>query len=87
MQDLNSSRFGTPRHGPDGSVIGSGRIAAVTDEEGDPLEVTVRWATSNPAIATVDETGLVTGVFAGTTEIVATYAGVSGMRTITVTQN
>ena len=61
--------------------------ASVTDEEGNPLSVTVRWASSNPAIATVDETGLVTGVYAGTTEIVATYAGVSGARTITVTQN
>jgi len=61
--------------------------ASVTDEEGNPLSVTVRWATSNPAIATVDETGLVTGVYAGSAEIVATYAGVSGVRTITVTQN
>jgi uncharacterized protein YjdB len=61
--------------------------ASVTDEEGNPLSVTVRWASSNPAIATVDETGLVTGVYAGTTKIVATYAGVSGARTITVTQN
>ena len=61
--------------------------ASVTDEEGNPLSVTVRWASSNPAIATVDETGLVTGVYAGSAEIVATYAGVSGARTITVTQN
>jgi hypothetical protein len=61
--------------------------AVVLDEVGDALPVTVRWASSNPAIATVDETGLVTGITVGTADIVATYAGFSGARTITVTQN
>ena len=70
------------------SVGGTEQLSAVvTDEAGDTLEVTVRWATSNPAFATVDDTGLVTGVAAGSATIVATYAGVSGMRLITVISN
>jgi hypothetical protein len=40
-----------------------------------------------PAIATVNEAGLVTAVLQGSTDVLATYDGVLGIRTITVTQN
>lgn len=43
------------------------------------------WTTSNPAIATVNSAGLVTRVAAGTATITATYAGISGTRTVTNT--
>ncbi|PRX91987.1 Ig-like domain-containing protein [Allonocardiopsis opalescens] len=43
------------------------------------------WDTSDPAIATVDDTGEVTGVSAGAVTITATYRGVSGALPMTVT--
>ncbi len=44
----------------------------------------VTWATSDPALATVDATGLVTGIRPGTVTITATSEGVDGTATITV---
>lgn len=45
----------------------------------------VAWSTSNPGIATVSSTGVVTGVAAGTVTITATSEGKSGTSTVTVT--
>jgi len=45
---------------------------------------TVTWATSNPAVATVNFTGLATGVAAGQATITATSEGQSGTAAITV---
>lgn len=42
------------------------------------------WDTSDPAVATVDSTGVVTGVSAGTADITATYRGVADSMTVTV---
>jgi uncharacterized protein YjdB len=42
------------------------------------------WVSSNPAVATVSSTGLVTAVAAGTTTITATYHGVTGALGVTV---
>ena len=47
---------------------------------------TFRWTTSNPAVATVDQTGLVTAVGAGTANIVAETNQVVGGSVITVTE-
>ncbi len=44
----------------------------------------VTWTTSNPAIATVTATGLVTAVAVGTATITATAGGVTGTMTMTV---
>ncbi len=46
---------------------------------------TATWSTGSSAVATVDSTGLVTGVGAGTTNIQATYNSTSGTSSITVT--
>jgi hypothetical protein len=46
---------------------------------------TFTWATANPAVATVSQTGLVTGVGAGATTISATTGGTTGTASITVT--
>ncbi len=47
--------------------------------------VTARWATSNPAIATVDSlSGLVTAVRTGVTQITATALGQAAAATVTV---
>jgi hypothetical protein len=46
---------------------------------------TIEWASSNNAVATVSQNGVVTGVAAGTASITASGSGVSGNSTITVT--
>ena len=57
----------------------------VTDVNGQVLaSPTVEWATTNPAVATVDATGLVSGVASGVATIVATYQGVAGVSAVTV---
>ena len=45
---------------------------------------TVTWASADPAVATVDAAGLVTGVAMGSTTIVATSDGTDGSASITV---
>jgi uncharacterized protein YjdB len=47
---------------------------------------TVSWGSSNSAVATVSQTGLVTGVAAGSATITATSETKSGTSTVTVTQ-
>jgi surface protein len=57
----------------------------ITDAEGRAVEGSVpTWASANPAIAVVDETGLVTAVAVGETQIVAVFGGVAGMTWIRV---
>jgi hypothetical protein len=58
--------------------------AVVRGPDGTVLDVPVEWATVNPAVATVDSAGLVTGVAAGTVQIVATVAGVAGAAVVDV---
>ena len=45
---------------------------------------TVRWTSSDPTKATVDDNGLVTGVAAGTTTITAEFRGVTDTLVVTV---
>jgi hypothetical protein len=58
--------------------------AVVINAQGDTMNVTVDWATNNPAKATVDANGLVTAVDTGTVQIHATYEGLGGYSVITV---
>jgi len=60
--------------------------AAPKDANGNPLSGrTVTWSSSNPSVATVDGTGLVTGAVAGSATITATSEGQSGTASVTVT--
>ena len=59
--------------------------AAITAPNGDDVEGPAQWATTNPAFATVDGSGLVTGVRAGSVSIVASYAGVAAISSVTIT--
>jgi hypothetical protein len=73
---------------PSGSVAAGATFqlaASIADEQGAPVAASVVWATANPAIATVDATGLVTGVAAGQTNVVATFGGAAGHAAVTVT--
>ena len=56
----------------------------VTDVNGQPTNAQVVWATTQPAVATVDASGLVTGQINGSATIVATAEGVAGLSLITV---
>lgn len=49
------------------------------------VSTTISWASSNPAAATVSQSGLVSGVAAGSTTISASGSGVTGTSSITVT--
>ena len=59
--------------------------AVLKDVNGNVLTRPVTWSSSNTAAATVDASGLVTAVGAGSTTITATSEGKSGTSSITVT--
>jgi len=60
--------------------------ATPKDANGNPLTGrVVTWASSNPLVASVTSSGLVTGLVAGTATITATSEGQNGTATVTVT--
>lgn len=70
------------------SVGGTTQLAAlVTDEAGDTLAVSVRWASSHPAVATVDDAGLVSGVSTGSASVIATHGGAGAAASITASES
>ncbi len=61
--------------------------AVVTRSDGMVVtDAMVSWASSNEMVASIDQSGLATGVSAGEATITATADGVSGMATLTVTE-
>ncbi|HJQ54384.1 MAG TPA: Ig-like domain-containing protein [Gemmatimonadaceae bacterium] len=68
-------------------AVGQTTQATVTmqDRRGRPIDRAVQWSSSNPAIAAVSGSGLVTGKAAGNATIVATHRTVTGSATVTVT--
>ncbi len=50
----------------------------------DAIDKTVVWSSDNPAVASVDQTGLVTGILAGTANISASAGGKVAKCTVTV---
>ncbi len=74
---------------PATATVGIGRTqlfaATATDSSGNTFpNTTAKWVSSNPAVATVDSTGLATGVSSGTVTISATAFGGTGTATLTV---
>ena len=66
-------------------ISGSAQLAAITeDARGHALRNQVAWTSADNAIATVDTTGKVRGVSAGTTTVTATADGVSASAVVTV---
>jgi uncharacterized protein YjdB len=61
-------------------------VATVKDQNGNAMSgQTVTWSTNNAAAATVNSSGMVTGVAAGSAIITATSSGKSGTSSVTVT--
>jgi Bacterial Ig-like domain (group 2) len=71
---------------PAGDVVGDTVrfLGHVMDPDAQTVAGTVRWATLDPSIATVDSTGLVTARGVGSTEIVGTYGGFGSSVIVTV---
>ncbi|MGY3942052.1 beta strand repeat-containing protein [Aeromonas tecta] len=59
-------------------------IATFADQSTQDISTQAAWLSSNPAVATVDNTGLVTGVAAGTVTLSATLLGVTATTSIQV---
>ncbi|MBX3177744.1 MAG: Ig-like domain-containing protein [Candidatus Hydrogenedentes bacterium] len=74
---------------PDPASIEVGQVVQLTATSTDASDYGFGWSSSNPAIAAVNATGLVTGVAEGSVEITATGqgSGVSGTASVTVTQS
>jgi len=61
-------------------------VPTIVDALGVPVSGTVKWATRDPGVATVDTiTGLVTARGLGQTRIFAVFAGAAGAADVTVT--
>lgn len=59
-------------------------IATFADQSTQDISTQAAWLSGNPAVATVDNTGLVTGVAAGTVTLSATLLGVTATTSIQV---
>jgi alpha-tubulin suppressor-like RCC1 family protein len=58
--------------------------AILTDLHGNPMSAAVTWASSDDAVATVDQTGLATAIADGVVTIMATSERIDGGATLTV---
>lgn len=71
------------------TAVGATQLFSATARTSDNTVVsgaTFTWSSSDPAVASVDDTGLVTALAGGTTNITATSGTVSGSATLTVAQ-
>lgn len=66
-------------------AVGASATLTATVLPANATNRTVTWTSTNPAIASVSATGVVTGVAVGSTTVRATAGGVSGTVTVTVT--
>lgn len=66
-------------------AVGATSTFSATVSQTNCSNLVTAWSTGNPGVATVAQTGVVTGVAAGTTTITATAGGVAGNASITVT--
>lgn len=76
---------------PDSASLRTGSTAqlsaTVTDASGDTLDRAVTWSSEDPSVASVSDSGVVTGEASGTTQVEATTGGESGSAVIVVEEN
>ena len=87
--NLVSSEVATVAVSPPTSTVSIGAQvplqAVVQDASGNTItDADVIWSVQNPSIATISNTGVVTGVALGSTQVAASAGGKSGIGTITV---
>ncbi|MCC6318430.1 MAG: Ig-like domain-containing protein [Gemmatimonadaceae bacterium] len=74
---------------PTTATVASGQTAQLAaqalDANNNVLNRTIAWSSDQPSMATVSQTGLVTGINAGSVRINASVGNVTGSATITVT--
>jgi acid phosphatase type 7 len=70
---------------PSSAAVVAGQTVQLTATSRPAKSSSFAWATSNQSVATVSQTGLVTGVAAGSATITASAAGKTGSSAITVT--
>ena len=58
--------------------------ATIRAPNGEEIDATPEWATSDPSRATVDQNGLVTGIREGSVTIAATFEGIAAVSALTV---
>jgi alpha-tubulin suppressor-like RCC1 family protein len=70
----------TPSPGsvPDGRTLQLGATARYSDNSTNDVSASVTWTSLTPAVATVDENGLLTGESEGTATVRASFSGVDG---------
>jgi hypothetical protein len=59
--------------------------ASPKDQFGNPIAATIVWSSSNTSVGTVNASGVLTAVSAGTTTVTATSGSVKGTAAVTVT--
>lgn len=59
-------------------------LSAVADQAGHPLNVAITWGSSNPSVASVSSSGVVTALGTGAITITATAGGVTGRAALTI---
>jgi len=66
--------------------LGGGQTftARVLDQGGQPVAASVTWVSADPAVATVNGSGLAQGLEPGTTSVMARYQALSGAAALTV---
>lgn len=75
---------------PAGQIVTAGALQSFTAtgnfSDGSTQDITAlcMWTSSNPAVAVIDQTGLATSITQGTTNISASFKGVSGTAAFTV---
>ncbi len=66
-------------------AVGTTQAFQATDESGQSVTGQVSWSSSDPAVASIDATGLASGLAPGTTTITASRNGVLATTSLTVT--
>lgn len=89
MNEVTPAEVATVAVSPPASSISIGGQltlrAVVQNAVGDTLaDPDIFWSVENTAIATISADGVVTGAAAGTTQVSANVAGISGLATVTV---
>lgn len=73
---------------PSSATMDIGEVRRFTAEirgpDNEPVQGTVEWAVTNPALAIVEQDGTVTALAEGTVTLVATYGGVAATATLVI---